>query len=913
MFISRFNRFFARHSRLLYLGLGIVISLSFVVFVTPGSFSDFMGRRGSGGRTAGHMYGRAISSKEFMRQLRLADLAQYLRSGEFMSQQSGQGGALVEETLRRMRSLQEAGRRGLGAVGRAELEDVLRRVFARDGAFDRELFQRFQENVLYRNGYDGADLDEALRQSIIIGRLDGEVAGAIYVAPAEAKDLFDAFYEEFVIGYAVVRGDPEKDSVPSDAEVEAYYTGHRSELRLPDSRRVRTALFTTDDYTAKATVTPKEVEDFYGRLKETSFKGKTLDQVKGEIETTLQRQKARGLAGEAAKAFVDALKKAVPGLEPKALAEELAKASAAGSITTKDSGPFLAEGPIPQIGKYPNLQRVAYGLTEQKPLSDPPIYDAGTYFVACWLETIPGAEPKELDDAVRAQVRDAILAEQGRTYYTTKVEIYREALKGRATAMDLMAWYEEKAATEAGVSPEEKEKRQQAFRTTIQEDVAPYYTPLQKKVRAVVFRPDDFTKDITISEPQIKGYYEEHGDEFRKEEARARQILVNLPAGATEQQKSEKKAVLTKALEQVRAGSPFADLAAAVSEDTTTKAKGGDLGFVARGQKPPPLEEALFSLEPGQVSEVLEVPGALVVLKVEEKRAGQSLADAESEIRRKLLEQTSLQKATEAATAFNDEVELELDKAAGSAAVPGDLFSRLAESRSLTVRDSGYFSAGGMIAPFGYEPELAQAAFKLEAEVPCSGAVKGRKDVYVACWLETKPGELPVLDGNDQLLARLKTKAKRDRATAAARQRATEAHQALAAALKAGKSLEECAKSLAGIEFKTTEPFTRNQPPAGVPDGRALVEKLAEVAPATLLDPIENSNGAILAYLVSRTLPSDAKFQEERERFENMARWSKRYAIVQGFYEKLEKDSATTLEEPWKTMVEQDKKPRPGR
>lgn len=914
MFISRFNRFFARHSRLLYLGLGIIISLSFVVFVTPGSFNDLMGGRSrGGGRTAGSMYGRSVSTKAFMRQLRLADLAQYLRSGQFMSQDSGQGGALVEETLRRLRQLHEAKKRGLGAVSQAELQDILRRIFERDGKFDRELFKRFQESVLYRNGYDGADLDEALRENIIIGRLDSEVSGAIHVAPNEAKDLFDSYYEEFVVNAAVIRGDAAKDGVPGDAEVEAYFSAHRTELRLPDSRRVRAALFSADSQKSKVTVAAKEIEEFYNRLKATAYKGKTLDQAKDEIQNTLQQQKARALAGEAAKAFVDELKKGVPGLEAKALAEQFAKACTAGSIPMKDSGPFLAEGVIPQIGKYPNAQRVLYGLTEKRPFSEAPVYDTGTYFVACWLETIPGLEPKELDDTVRQQVRDTLLANEGKAYYAKKVEVYREALKGRATAMDLLAWHDEQAEKETGVSAEEKEKRRQAFRTTVQDDVVPYYLPLQKKVRAVAFNPADFGKDIAITEAQIKGYYEEHGEEFQKEEARARQIMVNVAPGSTDPQKAQRKAVLTEALEKVRAGTPFADVAKELSEDVATKAKGGDMGFVARGQKPPAIDEALFSLEPGQVSDIVEAPGGLVVLKLEEKRSGRSLADAQDEIRRKLFEQISLEKATEAAAAFNDEVERELDKASGSAAVPGDVFSKVAEAHALQVRESGYFNEGGMIIPFGREPELVKAAFELDAASPCTGAVKGRKDVYVACWLETKPGELPAADGNDQLLERLRNKAKRDRATAVARQRATEAHTTLAAALKAGKTFDEAAKALTAIEFKPTEPFTRMQPPAGVPEGRALVEKLSEAAPGTLLEPLENSDGATLVYLVSRTLPAEAKFQEERDRFENMARWSKRYAVVQEFYDKLDKESATTLEEPWKSMVENSKKPRPGR
>lgn len=904
MFISRFNRFFARHSRILYLGLGIVISLSFVVFVTPGSLSDLMGRSDRGGRTAGSLYGRRLSGKEFTRQVRLTDLMQYMRSGQFMSQDSDQAGALVDETLRRMRLLHEAEARGMNAVSQSELEDLIRRYFQRDGAYDRELFQGFQDAVLYRNGYDGADLDEALRQSIIVSRLENDIQAGVHVAPSEARDLFDAANEAFVVSAAVLRGDVDTDGTPSADEVQAYFAAHRADLRLPDSRRVRVAQFGSDDFKDKATVSAKEIEDFYARLRETSFKDKSLEQAKAEIELTLQRQKGRTLAGEAAQAMVDRLKQAAPGGDAKALAEAMSKACAEAGVTVKDSGPFLAEGVIPQIGKYPNLQRQAYALTAEKPLADPPIYDAGTYFVVCWLETILGAEPTELDEAATQQVREAILAAEGKAYYAEKVEIHRETLKGRATAMELLPWYEEQLAKESGLTAEEKERRQEAFRTAVLEDVSPYFMPLQKKIRAAVFRPTDFAKDIAITEAQVQAYYDEHPELFQKEESRARLIQVAVAPGADEAQRTAKRAVLAQALERVRAGEAFADIARALSEDPASKDQGGDLGFVARGQRPPALDAALFSLEPGQVSDILEIPGGLAVVKVEERRSGKSLKDAEAEIRKTLVEQISLDQAIEAADGFTDAFEAELDKATGSAAIAADIFGKVAAAQALEVRDSNFFGEGGMIAPFGFEPELARAAFALEAESPCSGSVKGRRDVFVACWLETKPGELPMLDGDASLVERLRGKGRRTRAAVAARQRAAVAHATLAEALKAGQDFDEAAKALAGVEFTTTEPFTRNQPPGSIPDARTLLKTLADVAPGTLLDPIDHGQGATLVYLVSRTLPSAEAFEEERERFESMASWSKRSAVVQEFYEKLEKDSAMVLNEPWKSMLE---------
>jgi parvulin-like peptidyl-prolyl isomerase len=60
-------------------------------------------------------------------------------------------------------------------------------------------------------------------------------------------------------------------------------------------------------------------------------------------------------------------------------------------------------------------------------------------------------------------------------------------------------------------------------------------------------------------------------------------------------------------LEQIRAGADFAALAQAHSQDAFTRERGGDLGYFPRGiLTSSKVEDVAFSLQPGQVSDVLE-------------------------------------------------------------------------------------------------------------------------------------------------------------------------------------------------------------------------------------------------------------------------------------------------------------------
>ncbi len=78
------------------------------------------------------------------------------------------------------------------------------------------------------------------------------------------------------------------------------------------------------------------------------------------------------------------------------------------------------------------------------------------------------------------------------------------------------------------------------------------------------------------------------------------------------------------------AGTDFAEIAKQYSEDATSKEKGGDIGWVARGMIVQPVaEERVFGTEPGQVAEPLTIGTTQwIVYKVLEKEASREL-DAE--------------------------------------------------------------------------------------------------------------------------------------------------------------------------------------------------------------------------------------------------------------------------------------------
>jgi parvulin-like peptidyl-prolyl isomerase len=79
------------------------------------------------------------------------------------------------------------------------------------------------------------------------------------------------------------------------------------------------------------------------------------------------------------------------------------------------------------------------------------------------------------------------------------------------------------------------------------------------------------------------------------------------------------------ALAEVKAGKPFAEVAAARNIDAS-KARSGDLGWVSPGVMVEPFDEALFALEkPGQMSGIIETSFGFHVIRLDEADLGRLL------------------------------------------------------------------------------------------------------------------------------------------------------------------------------------------------------------------------------------------------------------------------------------------------
>jgi peptidyl-prolyl cis-trans isomerase D len=139
---------------------------------------------------------------------------------------------------------------------------------------------------------------------------------------------------------------------------------------------------------------------------------------------------------------------------------------------------------------------------------------------------------------------------------------------------------------------------------------------------------------------KIEAFYKENGARFeQKARAHVRHLLARAPETADAAADAAARKKVEAAAERIAKGEAFAKVATELSDDTATKAKGGDLGYVSPELIDPAFAEAAFKLSPGQVSPPVRTASGwhLIQAIAVEPAKTTSLAEATPVIARELL------------------------------------------------------------------------------------------------------------------------------------------------------------------------------------------------------------------------------------------------------------------------------------
>ncbi len=163
---------------------------------------------------------------------------------------------------------------------------------------------------------------------------------------------------------------------------------------------------------------------------------------------------------------------------------------------------------------------------------------------------------------------------------------------------------------------------------------------------------------VSVPAEEVKAWYESHKDRFQQgEERRASHILISVNAGASEADKAKAKSKAEEVLKEVqKTPAKFADLAKQYSQDPGSAAKGGDLGFFARGMMVKPFEETVFKLKDGEMSGLVASDFGFHIIKLTGVKTpkGRSFEEVRPEIEAEQKRQLASRKYAESAEVFSN-------------------------------------------------------------------------------------------------------------------------------------------------------------------------------------------------------------------------------------------------------------------
>ncbi|OPZ25050.1 MAG: Foldase protein PrsA 1 precursor [Lentisphaerae bacterium ADurb.BinA184] len=563
-------------------------------------------------------------------------------------------------------------------------------------------------------------------------------------------------------------------------------------------------------------------------------------------------------------------------------------------MTARAVGPFSKYGVVEGIKASERFTEAAYALGPENPFSGL-IYDGNSYLVACWVETVPGAKAESLTPELRGKIKDALLAAKARAFYQQNVESYRAFLRTGLSPDELKTHLADGSLK--GLLPDAKLDMPPAeFNRGIDTYVRPYYVAPEKRVRVVAFEAAAYRDKIgDITAADLEAYYADHKSDY-EEQVKASHILVRVKEDAKDDEKAAARTKAEGIRDRIVKGADFAAVARAESEDTGSGFQGGDLGFFGRGKMVKPFEDAAFALEKEALSELVETPFGLHIIKVTDRKPARTLDEAAvtEEVRGKVGDERAKQLAMKAAGDFAYGV-YEYTEEPGAGQSVAQAFGDYATKDGRAFQDTGWFGQYGGVEPF-LSADLAagREAFKVSAKQPVSTVIEGDGRYFVVCLLDEKAGYLPEFSEQRQaLVTQVLGQMRNEESVRVARQKAREAHAAIVAALAEGKAFDTLK---AAYRFGGVDAFTLKSPPrAAFSD--VIVATVPTLAVGTLSEPQETPTGAVLVYLRERVAPGDKAIQEKLAETEAALLREKQQAALQEFLKRLEEDSGTRLKE----------------
>jgi peptidyl-prolyl cis-trans isomerase D len=457
---------------------------------------------------------------------------------------------------------------------------------------------------------------------------------------------------------------------------------------------------------------------------------------------------------------------------------------------------------------------------------------------------LQGMSEEQFADSLRRQLlRESLVDLVGSAVMVSDAEVERE-LHRRNDQVKVEYVLADAERFKAGAAPTEDE-----IKARFEAKKDQYRVPERRVVSYVLLDRDALRPGIVVTDRDLEVYYQDHRDEFRQDaEACASHILVKVRQGDTGEghPDAEARAIAQRLLDEVKAGGDFAAIARKSSEDQGSAANGGDLGCFPPGRMVREVDDAVFDLEPGQVSGLVKSAFGYHIIRLTSKKEETTapFAQVKDRVRVEVENRKMSELGEEKAQAIAD------------ALARGKSLEEAAKAQGLTVKKSQPFARTETPPPLASASLVAHVFQMKKGETGKEGFALPQGAAFVSV-VDVLPAHVPELgEVHDAVRADLVE----EKALAQAKALAETVRAKAAAA-----GLEKAAAAAGLVRKETPALVGRGQPLADLGSGEALEAAAFSLPQGTLSEPVRVAAGyAVLRVLERKTaLPADLARQKE--------------------------------------------------
>ncbi len=233
--------------------------------------------------------------------------------------------------------------------------------------------------------------------------------------------------------------------------------------------------------------------------------------------------------------------------------------------------------------------------------------------------------------------------------------LYQKSVKEGITVDDTLVGNKLFAIKGQFSTPEEYDKTLTLLDTTEEE----LKSQIRRSLTIQKLVAQEVESKIKVDDEVAKSFYDANTDKFKQpEQVKASHILVVVKPDADQAAKDEALNKIKSIQDKIKKGEDFADLAKKNSEGPSS-VNGGDLGYFVKGQMVKPFEEAAFSLNPGEVSDVVETQFGYHLIKVYDKKSEKTVSY--DEVKPKLIEFLKQQEMERELSAYLENLKKDAD------------------------------------------------------------------------------------------------------------------------------------------------------------------------------------------------------------------------------------------------------------